>query len=297
MAISYWNRRHAREETEHVYGGEFVNLLYGNPLGRAFTDRFLVRKTLSRLYGNFQNSSWTARKVEPFIQRFGVEASAFEPGPFRTFNEFFIRRFLPGKRLFPSIPETMGAFAEARYLGFASLGPHSELPIKGLRLEAADVLSHTPGKERFAGGPCLLARLCPVDYHRFHYPDSGHTTHFHVESGSLHSVNPLALAARPNLFLSNERQISLLQTKHFGLLAYVEVGALFVGTIRQAHPFERPFLRGQEKGYFLFGGSTVIVYGEPGAWVPEADLLENTKRGREVLVELGQPIATAARKG
>ena len=154
-----------------------------------------------------------------------------------------------------------------------------------------DLLGRTPEKERFRNGPCLLARLCPVDYHRFHFPDSGSITHFHVETGKLHSVNPLALQKKPSLFLGNERQISVLQTRHFGLLAYVEVGALMVGKIVQSHPQERVFERGEEKGYFLFGGSTVIVYGEKGAWVPEADILEHTAQRREVLVELGQPVA------
>lgn len=293
MAIRYWSRRHLREEQESVYGGTFVNLLYGSPLSLALTDTFLAGKGLSRLYGALQNSTLSGRKVAPFVRDFGLDMSEFEPGPFRSFNDFFIRRFLPGKRSFPKEEKTMGAFAEARYLGFDRLRRDASLPIKGLQLYAEEVLGATPAKERFANGPCLLARLCPVDYHRFHFPDSGKSAHFHVETGKLHSVNPAALERKPNLFLSNERQVSLLQTENFGLLAYVEVGALCVGRIVQSQPFERPFQRGDEKGYFLFGGSTVIVYGEPGAWKPEADILENTARGREVLVELGQPVAKA----
>lgn len=280
-------------ENEDVYGGGFVSLLYGNPVSLALTDSLLTGKGLSRLYGALQSSSLTGRKVAPFIKRYGVDASLFEPGPFRTFNDFFIRKFLPGKRAFPKEPNVMGAFAEARYLGFSQLHRETALPIKGLQLFAEDVLGHTPARERFAGGPCLLARLCPVDYHRFHFPDSGKVAHHHVETGKLHSVNPVALERRPNLFLSNERQVSLLQTENFGLLAYVEVGALCVGRIVQSHPMEKRFERGDEKGYFLFGGSTVIVYGEPGAWKPEADILEHTRNGNEVLVELGAPVARA----
>lgn len=293
MSIRYWSRRHSREEEENVYGGLFVNLLYGSPAGFALTDTFLARKPLSRLYGALQSSPVTARKVAPFVRQFAVDMRDYEPGPFRSFNDFFIRRFLPGKRAFPAEPRVMGAFAEARYLGFDRLGRETALPIKGLGLFAEDVLGQTPAKERFRHGPCLLARLCPVDYHRFHFPDSGKVSHHHVETGKLHSVNPAALERKPNLFLSNERQVTLLQTENFGLLAYVEVGALCVGRIVQTHAPDQPFERGAEKGYFLFGGSTVIVYGEPGAWKPEADILENTARAREVLVELGQPVARA----
>jgi phosphatidylserine decarboxylase len=296
-ATEYWNRRRARLEREDVYGGAGVSLLYGNPLGFALTDALLVRKAVSRAYGALQSSPLTARKVAPFMRKFGVDPADFEPGPFRSFNEFFVRRFLPGKRSFPAEPSVMGAPCEARYFAFASLAPGDAVPVKGLRLAAEDVLGATPGKERFAGGPCLLARLCPVDYHRFHYPDSGRTTHVHAEAGALHSVNPLALQRKPDLFLANERRISVLETESFGLLAYVEVGALMVGRIVQTHPPEVPFRRGDEKGYFLFGGSTVLVYGEKGAWTPTEDLLEHTGAGREVLVELGQPVARSVRKG
>ncbi len=294
--IRYWNRRRQAQETENVYGGGFVNLLYGNPIGFALADSLLARKPVSWLYGGLQNSKLSAGKVAPFIKQFSVEMEDFEPGPFRSFNEFFIRKFRPGMRAFPADSGTMGAFAEARYFGFSQLDPQTTLPIKGLRLEAEGVLGNTPGKERFRHGPCLLARLCPVDYHRFHFPDSGRAVHHHAETGKLHSVNPAALVKEPGLFLTNERQISLLETRNFGLLAYVEVGALCVGRIVQSHPTEGAFERGQEKGYFLFGGSTVILYGEPGAWVPETDILENTAQGREVLVELGQPVARAGQK-
>lgn len=291
MSINFWNRKQNRLEIEDVYGGGFVSLLYGNPVSLALTSSLLTGKTLSRIYGAVQSSPISGRKIAPFVKRYGIDSSIFESGPFTTFNDFFIRKFLPGKRPFPKEPNILGAFAEARYLGFERLQRDTSLPIKGLKLYAEDVLGHTPGKERFANGPCLLARLCPVDYHRFHFPDSGKASHHHVETGRLHSVNPVALERKPNLFLSNERQITLLETDNFGTLAYVEVGALCVGRIVQSYPFERAFQRGEEKGYFLFGASTVIVYGEPGAWKPEQDVLEHTQQGHEVLVELGQPIA------
>lgn len=297
MSIAFWNRREGRLEEESVYGGAGVRLLYGNPLGFAVTDTLLVRKGVSRFYGSLQNTAWSIRKIAPFVEGFGIDMGVFEPGPFRSFNDFFIRRFRAGLRPFPTDAGVMGAPAEARYFAFESLDSAAALPVKGLRLEAEALLGDTPDRGRFAGGPCLLARLCPVDYHRFHFPDEGRTVHSHTETGRLHSVNPQALARKPDLFLANERQISLLQTENFGLLAYVEVGALMVGKIVQSYPAERPFRRGDEKGYFLFGASTVIVYGEKGAWRPEADLLQHTAAGREVLVELGQPVARTLRKG
>jgi phosphatidylserine decarboxylase len=208
---------------------------------------------------------------------------------------FFIRKFKPGLRPFPEDSTVLGAPAEARYLAFSDSSVPLTLPIKGLQLDPLALLGNTPQKEAFRRGPCLLARLCPVDYHRFHFPDSGMITHQHMETGKLHSVNPLALKRHPSLFLTNERHISLLKTENFGLIAYVEVGALCVGKIVQSHSPGLPFKRSDEKGYFLFGGSTVVIYGDQGAWIPESDLLEHSTKGVESLVQLGEPVARAGR--
>jgi phosphatidylserine decarboxylase len=255
-----------------------------------------VRKAVSRLYGKLQSASWSRGKIDGFVRRFSVAMDECEPGPFASFNDFFIRKFRTGLRPFPENPHEMGAFAEARYLAYAIADQPLTVPIKGLRLDPLSVLGNTPGKERFRGGPVLLARLCPVDYHRFHFPDDGEIKHFHEEGGKLHSVNPAALVRKPDLFLANERHISLLETRHFGTLAYVEVGALCVGRIVQTGAGPK-FSRGQEKGYFLFGGSTVILYGELGAWVPAEDLLRHTSEGYETLVQLGDAVAQASPRG
>ncbi|RZA09518.1 MAG: phosphatidylserine decarboxylase [Proteobacteria bacterium] len=297
MAIQYWNQRKSRLETEDVYGDTYVKLLYGNPIGYALTDSFLVRKAISRAYGALQSGPRSGKKIAGFVRKFGIPMDDYAEGPFASFNDFFIRQFRPGLRPYPDDCGVMGAPAEARYLAFAHVDSPLDLPVKGMRLDPISLLGKTPGKERFRGGPCLLARLCPVDYHRYHFPDSGKVSHFHEETGKLHSVNPLALKRNPKLFLGNERHISLLETENFGTLAYVEVGALCVGKIVQsgASRVGAAFKRGEEKGYFLFGGSTVVVYGEPGRWLPNADLLERSAQGLETLLELGAPVALSQR--
>lgn len=288
MPITFWNRKKSQLESEAVYGDLFVRALYGNSLGYGLTDSLLSRKFFSKLYGVLQSSSLSKHKVPGFVEKFKIPMEDFEPGPFSSFNAFFVRKFREGKRNFPHNPNLLGAPAEARYFAFENA---SSLSVKGVDLNPEELLKGTPQKDKFLRGPCLLARLCPVDYHRFHFPADGRIVHFHEEHGKLHSVNPLALQKNAKIFLENERHITVLDTKDFGLLAYVEVGALCVGKIQQTHPLGRPFQRGDEKGYFLFGASTVILFGEPGAWIPDADLLEKTKSGIECLVELGSPLA------
>ena len=189
----------------------------------------------------------------------------------------------------------MAAFAEARYFGYESILSSTRIPVKGEFLSPRILMGENNSVEDFEGGPLLLARLCPVDYHRFHYPDDGRAVDHQCISGKLHSVNPKALHYKGEIFGTNERQVTILETKNFGKLAYIEVGALCVGLIVQTHPPLGPFKRGEEKGYFLFGASTVIVLGQKGAWLPSQDILEQTYLGRETLVRLGQEIATLGR--
>ncbi len=294
--IKYWNRHDRREETEKVYGDAFVRWLYGTRKGQIVSDALLSRHVVSRAYGAYQSSRLSAHKVAPFIEEFKIPMEQYEPGPFRSFNDFFIRRFRPGQRPIASDPKELAAFAEARYLAYRTITPTQKFPVKGEYLTAEALLGDAEKAKPFHGGPLLLARLCPVDYHRFHFPDDGRALENYAIRGALHSVNPLALRYKSEIFATNERAVSILETRSFGKLAYIEVGAMMVGLIVQSHPSAKnpkggEFKRGEEKGYFLFGASTVIVLGEPGAWTPSQDLLENTARDREVLVRLGEPLA------
>ncbi len=218
----------------------------------------------------------------------------YEPGPYRTFNDFFIRRFKPQKRKFLQGPGQLPAFAEGRYLAFENITEEQKFPVKGQFLRVQDLLDDQIKARQFEGGPMVIARLCPVDYHRFHFPDDGEILDHWSISGRLHSVNPVALEARPNIFITNERQVTLLKTKNLGILAYIEVGALCVGKIIQTYA-GRTFKRGDEKGYFLFGGSTVILLGEKGSWKPNADMLKRSSMGLETYIHLGDGIGLSLR--
>ena len=168
-----------------------------------------------------------------------------------------------------------GRFRRGRYLAWTSIEDDHTFPVKGHHLSAAALLGNEALARDFTGGPLLLARLCPVDYHRFHYPDDGRVLESYRAHGAYHSVNPVALKAKSDVLATNERHITILDTKNFGKLAYVEVGAMCVGKIVLTHT-EGEFRRGDEKGYFLFGGSTVVVLGQRGVWKPDAELLEQT---------------------
>ncbi|MCC7441119.1 MAG: phosphatidylserine decarboxylase [Bdellovibrionales bacterium] len=292
--IQYWDRRAGRLATEAVYGEKFMRWIYETAPGRALTATLLTRRPFSRVYGAVQSSALSRRKIKPFIRDFKIPMDEYVDPGFRSFNDFFIRRFREGVRPWESAPKRLPAFAEGKYVAYAKTGPAGRYPVKGSRISASALLGERGGwAERLSGGPLMIARLCPTDYHRYHYPDAGRTLDAYTLHGPLHSVSPIALARREDILFTNERRVAVLESANFGLLACVEVGALCVGRIVQSHDESKPHARGEEKGYFLFGGSTVVLMGEPGRWKPDADLLAQTEAGRETAVRLGEAVASA----
>jgi phosphatidylserine decarboxylase len=257
---------------------------------RSITQWIKSQPLFDWLYAAYENTRWSAWQIEPFVREYHIDMSEFEPIAYRSFAEFFDRSFRHGVRKFPSAPGEMGAFAEARYFAWDRLKAEQQFPVKAYSLRAEQILGNAQRARPFIGGPVLLVRLAPVDYHHVHYPDDGRTLDHDRRGQRLWTVNWQALLNKQDILFSNERNINILETRHFGRLAFVEVGALSVGRIVQLHPLDAPFQRGEEKSVFRFGGSAIVVFGEPGMWRPSDDLLEHTKEGVESLVRLGEPV-------
>ncbi len=287
--INYIDPESGEIKTEKVLGDQLIKWLYSTSSGNLLS-HILCRSTLSKLYGLYQWTPISKKKIPQFINEFKIDMSEYLKQDYANFNEFFIRKFKKGKRPFED-NNTLSAFAEGRYFAYNKIDPNVKVPVKEKYLSPKALLGHSKWMDQFQNGPLVICRLCPVDYHRFHFPDEGRVLDYYKISGNFHSVNPLALNAKPNIFITNERDITILDTKNFGKLAYIEVGAMCVGLIKQSHDMERSFLKGDEKGYFLFGASTVIVIGEEGAWLPDEALIKNTNSGLETFTKLGKPIA------
>ena len=259
---------------------------------RSLTNWLQSHPAYDWLVAAYQDTRLSARKIEPFIKKHNIDMSEFEPGPYETYADFFERSFRPGARTFPVDAARMGAFAEARYFAWDKLLSGQEFPVKGHSLSAENLLGSVDRARPFEGGPVILARLSPVDYHHLHYPDDGITIENHRLGKRLWTINSNALRNQPDILFRNERKAQILETKNFGRLGFIEIGALSVGRIVQGHPLDRPFARGEQKSVFRFGGSAVVLFGEPGSWRPSADLLQKTSEGVETLVRLGDEIAS-----
>jgi phosphatidylserine decarboxylase len=296
IPIRYFNRYTQQLETEQVYGERWLRWAYETPVGRLSTRLMFKRVWFSVWYGWRMDKNKSKKRVVPFIQRYGVDAGEFleSPESYRTFNDFFYRRLKGSVRPIDLQAGVVVFPADGRHLGFQDLSRTAQVFVKG---QSFDLLSLFGGDtdlaHRYREGSLVLSRLCPTDYHRFHFPAEGVPGVAHKIRGKLYSVNPIALRQNLSIFWSNRRQYTKIQTAHLGLVTMMEVGATCVGHIVQTYKPGAPCTRGQEKGYFKFGGSAVLLFFEKGAVQLSADLLEQTARGYELYARMGDALGLA----
>ncbi len=294
--ILYRNRHSGAIETEQVYGEAFLRWTYGHPLGALSLNAFVKRPFFSAWYGRRMSTAKSAAKVAPFIARYGLDPSDFAetPDSFRSFNEFFHRKLKPSAR--PVDPDESAACfpADGRHLGFANAAEIAGVFVKGQKFDLAALLGDAALAARYAGGTLVLSRLCPVDYHRFHFPVAGTPGETRRINGPLFSVSPIALRKHLAWLWTNKRTITPLHTERFGTVQLVEIGATCVGAIHQTFTPGRPVAKGAEKGYFAFGGSSTITLFEPGAVRLEQDLAGCSAQQMELYAKVGSRMATAA---
>ena len=294
--ILLYNRRTGALEKEKVYGRRWMDLFYGTPSGRRIARLLLCRRPLSRLYGWLQTRPRSRAKIRAFVSQYRIDLAeaVVPPGGFASFNDFFIRRLQPGARPVSDDPSDFISPADSR-LQVYPIRQGFSMEVKGLHMTLPRLLDQDNLESRYQGGLCLCFRLAPCDYHRFGYPSRGVQGQVHSVGGLFHSVSPLAMRHKPDVLATNFRQWCFVQTELWGALIQVEVGAMMVGSIVQHNPGGARCQRAEEKGYFQFGGSTVLVIVEPGRLRVDDDILAQSERGIETLVQYGETVGKAFR--
>lgn len=268
----------------------FLEWMYGTQPGRLLV-KLMIRPGVSRAAGWLLDRRVSALAVRPFIRKNHICMDDFEQRRFRSFNDFFTRRVLPGKRPVDDAPGHLIAPCDSK-LTVYDIRPDSRFRVKGTEYTLEGLLQSKELAETFLGGTLLLFRLTVGDYHRYTYIDSGFVGGSTRIPGVFHTVNPAA-ASRCPIYRENTREYSLLESQQFGTVLQMEVGAAMVGRIVNA-PGSRNVRRGEEKGRFEFGGSTVIVLLQKGRAILDADLLRNTAQDAETVVRLGERIGIKA---
>lgn len=293
--ITFFNRYTGCIETERIYGEKPLRWVYESGLGRCSLEAVVKRPLLSALYGWLMSRPSSRRRVAPFIRQFGLDPEEFADAPesYRSFNAFFFRKLSAGARPVSNRTDALTFPADGRHLAIPDLARTRRFFVKGQRFDLEALLGSSALASRFAGGTLVLSRLCPVDYHRFHFCAGGTASAARLLNGPLYSVSPVALRKNLEYLWRNKRAITEIATETSGTVLQLEIGATNVGSIRQTFTPGR-VTKGDEKGYFAFGGSAVITLFEANRVRLADDLAGNSAECRELYAHFGDVMATTA---
>lgn len=268
---------------------KFLRALYGSALGRAVL-KPLIRPGLSKAAGALLSTKASRVLIKPFIRRTGIDMSQYLPEEYGSYNDFFIRRVRPELRPVEMDSRMLISPCDSK-LTALPIASDSRFTLKHTEYTLEAMLRDGELAERYQGGWCLIFRLEVDDYHRFFYICDGEKGDNVRIPGVLHTVNPLANDHYP-IYKENFREYTVIRNDIFGDVLTMEVGALMVGKIHNHHE-KTQVKRGQEKGYFLFGGSTVVLLLEKDRIRLDEDILRNSADGIETIVKYGEKIGVA----
>lgn len=263
-----------------------LRFFYRTMIGRILF-RPLICRPVSALAGKFLDTRLSRALIPGFVRKNHIDMSQFEDREYRSYNDFFTRRVKEGMRPFSEQATDFCAPCDSM-VSVYPVASDSTFCIKESQYTLHALLDDAELARMYEGGTCVIFRLGVCDYHRYAYFDDGAIVTARKIRGVFHTVQPIAIERVP-VFHRNTREWTLLRTAHAGDVIYIEVGAMMVGRICN-HPVSGQVRRGQEKGYFAFGGSTVIVLFRRGNVCPEQDFLRNTALGLETPVRQGEVI-------
>ena len=290
--LNYVDRQSGQTKCDPIYAHKFLDRSYNTMSGRMLTHVLLSRRFVSQLYGWYHKHPLSRTKIKRFVERMNVnmDESLRQVDEFKSFNDFFTRHIDLSKRPIAVDQSVCIAPADGRVLAYPSVNPDDAFPIKGCRFNLRQFLRDDELTQQFAGGSLVLSRLYLSDYHHFHFPAAGVPSQAHSIPGRYYTVSSYSRFQHPPIYSQNYRMLTRFESDHFGTMILVEVGAFTVGSIRQRYRPDVAITKGQHKGYFEVGGSTVAVLFLKGAIQLDEDLCAHTREGLETYVRLGESI-------
>ncbi len=275
--------------SEKIMAEKPTLFLYRNPLGRFFLKHFIIKKTASELAGLYYNSFLSKPKINEFINNYKIDMRLYHKKKYKCFNDFFIRKMKKSSLNINKNPRSLISPCYSK-LSVFNISDELIVNIKGCDYTVASLLKDSELANEYKNGLCLVFRLTVDDYHRYSFFDNGIAGKNVKIPGVYHTVGTISNGVY-NVYSENSREYTELFTENFDKVVFMEVGALMVGKIRNK-PDVTKFFRGDEKGYFCFGGSTIILFLKENTVLIDDDILELSKNGTEVKVRLGEKIGT-----
>jgi len=292
VPIQYVDRESGLVKTEKVAGERWLVWLYNNPVGEATLWALAKRKMVSSVYGNLMDRPASAEKILPFVEEFDIDLGIAQKQEFNSFNDFFTRKLKKDARPVDTNSNIIVSPADGKILAYTNI-LNTDFIVKGYRFDVFSFLDDSVIAQKYLDGSLVIFRLAPNDYHRFHFPVNGSVSPITRIDGDYYSVNPLALRKMAEIFCLNKREFIILSNPLFGNVVMAEVGATMVGSIEQTYKGDFA-IKGEEKGYFEFGGSTVVLLFEKNKIRIDDDLLINSTNGLETTIKVGERIGKSS---
>ena len=283
--MKYIARERNSQENIITESSKTLNFFYGTFLGRVIL-RIMITKFISNLIALYMNSKLSRRRIKKFINKNDINMFEYEYKNYKSYNEFFTRKVIPYKRPINASKNVLISPCDSK-LSIYKITNDLTLKIKD-SYYSIDSLIDDDIIDEYIGGYALVFRLSTDNYHRYCYIDSGNKSKNYKIKGVFHTVQPIALK-HYNFYKTNSREWTILNTKNFGRVIHVEVGAMGVGKIVNNHE-EYEFKKGEEKGYFEFGGSTIVLLIKKNIVTIDKDIMENSLEGIETIVKYGEGI-------
>ena len=278
---------------ERVLGSAMIRLLYAQSKAANLLLKHIVSsKVISVIYGHLMNSSFSRLLIRNFVKNNNINLNDSEKSikQFKNFNDFFTRRLKQGSREINLDNDTIISPADGKILVYENYQNSPNLYIKGSDYNLYTLLQDKQLAGLFENCSIAVIRLSPIDYHRFHFPLDGFVSDTKYINGKYYSVSPIALLGKPELYYENKRTITEFEHQKIGKLLFLEIGATLVGSIKQTHLPHSEVKKAEEKGYFEFGGSTVILIFQKDKILFDSDILENTNKGCETVIRMGESL-------
>ncbi len=272
--------------TQKESGDLGLKFLYNTILGRLIL-KGLVNPGISKLSGQYNDSKYSKRKIEKFIKKNNIDMNEFIEEEYQNFNDFFTRTIKEEKRPMSHNPKRFISPADSKVLAY-DITDDLMLKIKGSTYDLNELVNNEEDLSEFKNGKCLVFRLCVDDYHHYCYPDTGKLLKYNAIDGKLHTVR--SISSKYKIYKENQREYSIIETENFDKIVYIEVGAMMVGKI--VNNITKEFSKGEEKGYFKLGGSTIVLLVKENQLIIDKDIINNSKKDIETQVKYRETIAT-----
>lgn len=280
----YYDRQLKEIKEQKEYQEGLLKFLYNTIPGRFLLKNIVVKPWLSEKRSKYQKSSASVKDIKPFIKKYNVLVNDNQINDWHSFNDFFTRK---KDVVIDEKINSLISVADSKILVY-QISDDTKLKIKNSVYSVSDIIKDDKLAAEYKNGTCLVFRLSVDDYHRYHYPDSGSLILNKKIPGVLHTVRPIS--DKYKVYSQNSREVNVLDMNHLGKVIQIEVGALMVGKI--VNHGHKEFEKGQEKGYFEFGGSTIVLLLKENAVILDDDIIKYSQQGIETKVFAGEKIGT-----